>query len=133
MSALMGVLRYGGTHGQDVRGAVAAAARVFDTDVHEGIEVHQFLTVQDGGSQQFALTEAFLQITVEGSRWQQLENYLKWGWWGGGTHLLLTIFSFWGADFCAFFIIVTDFTGLSIKLRIYRQSCHGGQKKRELF
>lgn len=64
MSALMGVLRYGGTDGQDVRG-VAAAARVFDTDVHEGIQVHQFLTVADGGSRQFALTDAFLQIRIK--------------------------------------------------------------------
>lgn len=61
MSALMGVLGYGGTHGQEVGGvAAAAAARVFDTDVHEGVEVHQFLTVEDGGSQQYVLTEAFL-------------------------------------------------------------------------
>lgn len=47
MSALMGVLRYGGTQGQEVCGAIA---RVFDTDVHEGIEVNQFLAVEDGGS-----------------------------------------------------------------------------------
>lgn len=63
MSALMGVLRYGGTHGQEVCG-VGAAAHVFSTDVHEGIEVNQFLTVEDGGSQQYVLTEAFLQITI---------------------------------------------------------------------
>lgn len=61
MSALMGVLGYGGTHGQEVCGV---AAGVFDTDVHEGIEVNQFLTVEDGGSQQYVLTDAFLQIPI---------------------------------------------------------------------
>ena len=45
--ALMHVLREGGTHAQ---GAVAAAvAQVFDTHLHEGIYVKQFLTVEDVG------------------------------------------------------------------------------------
>lgn len=60
----MGVLRYGGAQGQEVCGGGSAAARVSDADVHEGVEVDQFLTVHDVGSQQNVLTEVFLQITI---------------------------------------------------------------------
>lgn len=62
VSALMRVLRDGGTLAQ---GAVAAAvAHVFDADLHEGIYVKEFLTVEDGGPLQNFLTAVSLWAEI---------------------------------------------------------------------